>query len=272
MENAFFETIMIDNLVDSPYQGRIIADNTNIGHPAKQRLKELANSINTSGLLQPISVRKAGDKYEIIDGHRRVEAHKLLGLKTIQAVIIEKSDREVQIMSVVANLQRTNLNNIEKAIAFQKILKAKVFKNKKELSLAIGKDETYVGDVLNLLNLDNRIISDIVKNRTTNDVRLLRLIRKVEEVDEEGTSNKQYSVYQKFKNEKLSRPEVLDLVSKSFLEKGERFNINGRHNKFTITFNETLSQEQQEEIKRFLEKKISENMDLFKPLGDKEDN
>ena len=258
------ETLLIENLTDSPYQGRMINEDTKLGQPKLKRLKELSNSINSSGLLQAISVRKVGGEYEIIDGHRRVEAHKLLGIKTIKAVLTDKTDREVQIMSVVANLQRTNLNNIEKAFSFQKILKAKIFKTKKELSKAIGKDKTYVGDILNLLNLDKRIIADILKNQTTNDVRLLRLIRKMGEIDGEDISEDQYILYQKFRKEKLTRLQLLSFIENRDGGKASPVVISGRHKKFTVTIAEKLKPEQQKRFKEIMAEKMKDALNEVK--------
>ncbi len=263
------ETILIENLKDSPYQGRMIGERSEVGQPVKKRLKELANSINSSGLLQAISVRKVDDKYEIIDGHRRVEAHKLLGIKTIQAVLTDKTDREVQVMSVVANLQRTNLNNIEKAIAFRKILKARIFKTKKELSKAIGKDETYVGDILKLLNLDKRIINDILKNQTTNDVRLLRLIRLSGELDEGGKSDAQFFVYQKFKKENLTRQELMALVSSGDKKIIRPVSVSGRNKKFRLSIQEEFTKEQQQKFMDIMEGKTQEAIEEVKATAGK---
>jgi len=121
----------------------------------------------------------------------------------------------------VANLQRKNLHNIERAMAFRKILDAGIFNDKKELSQAIGKDETYVGDLLNTLNMDKRIIDDLLHNKTTNDVRALRAIRKAGQTDENGLSDPQWELYRRFIDDKLSRKEVFSLSRKerSFRQK-----------------------------------------------------
>ncbi len=87
-----------------------------------------------------------------------------------------------------------------------------MFEDKRELSKAIGKDETFVGDLLNTLNMDKRIVDDLLKNKTTNDVRMLRAIRRVEPVNQVGYSEKQWEIYQRFLNENLSREEVLSLT------------------------------------------------------------
>ncbi len=255
------ETILIENLIESPYQGRLIESGTKKSQSRTKQMNELASSIRTSGLLQPITVRQKEDKYEIIDGHRRVEAHNILGIKTIAVNLIDKTDREVQIMSVVANLQRANLNNIEKAISFQKILKAKVFNTNKELSVAIGKDETYVGDILNLLNMDKRVINDLLRNSTTNDVRMLRIIRKAGKIDATGISDAQYMLYKKMVKDHLSRQQLMELVNSKAKKEQSAIQISGRHRKYTLSIMEKLSSDQELAFKKLMEIKIKEALD-----------
>lgn len=252
--------VKIKDLLESPYQGRLIKLPTEKDKTAQAELVHLKESIDKNGLLQPIVLRKRENGYEIIDGHRRVEAFRLLGRGDIQAIIKEMDDREAQIMSVVANVQRENLSNIERAIAFNKILKEGIFKDKRELSKAIGKDETYVGDLMNILNMDQRIIDDVAANKTTNDVRLLRAIRKVEPVNEIGESEKQFRVYQKFKKDKLSRKEVLDLVREEKEKPDKLVKISGQQRKFEIRLNNSVPKNKLERFNELLEKKILEIM------------
>jgi len=91
--------------------------------------------------MQPIVVRAVEKGYEIIDGNRRVEAIKRLGRGQITALVKDVSDRDAQIMHVIGNLQRKNLKPIEQALTYQKMLDSGVFKDKRELSRAISKDE-----------------------------------------------------------------------------------------------------------------------------------
>lgn len=254
------ERIKIKDLLESPYQGRLIRLPSEKDKTVQTELLQLVESIKTNGLLQPIVLRKRENGYEIIDGHRRVEAFRILGRGDVQAIVKEMDDREAQIMSVVANIQRENLSNIERAIAFKKILKEGIFKDKRELSKAIGKDETYVGDLMNILNMDQRIIDDVVENKTTNDVRLLRAIRKVEEVNGKGVSEKQFKVYNQFKNEKLSRREVLDLVKEEKEKKDLPFSVSGNLRKYDIKLHTKLNRDQRKRFVELLEQKMMEIM------------
>jgi len=244
-------------LVASPYQGRLIPEHGEGNH---KTMKMLVESISRDGLMQPITVRPMGDKYEIIDGHRRVEAFRKLGNEKIPVMIKECSDKEAQVLSIIGNLQREELSNIERALAFVKILKTNIFKDKREFSKAIGRDETYVGDLLKTVNLDHRIISDLVKNKTTNDVKTHRAIRRVEPVNEHQKSEKQWKLYTEFREKGLSRAEVISL-SKSEKDKPlSKFTVNLCAENIHIKFNEKLPRQQREMIRRKVEMEIERLM------------
>ncbi len=94
--------IKLSDLKESPYQGRFLNETTkNDNSRAAQQLDELTASIESSGMMQPIIVRQVADGYEIIDGHRRVMAHKNLGRGQVRAIIKDCTEREAQIMAVV---------------------------------------------------------------------------------------------------------------------------------------------------------------------------
>ena len=252
--------IDINKVKQSPYQGRMMGKASGASDKQKKKLEELKNSIERNGLLQPISVVQRGDNYELIDGHRRVAAYRALGRGRINAIISDLGDKQARVMSLVANLQRDNLNNIERAVAFQKVLDTEVFANRKELSTAIGKDETYVGDTLNLLNMDKRIIEELSSHNTTNDVRLLRLIRKVEKVDENGISDKQYDLYKKAIYKKLSRNDVQKLVAKNKTTPSGVFSSTGTYRKKVIQVHHKLTKPQQQKFEALLKQKLDEIM------------
>jgi ParB family chromosome partitioning protein len=252
--------IDINKIKQSPYQGRMMGTANELSDKQKKKLEELKNSIKQNGLLQPISVVQRGDEYELIDGHRRVAAYRALGRGRINAIISDLDDKQTQVMSLVANLQRDNLNNIERALAFQKVLDTGVFANRKELSKAIGKDETYVGDTLNLLNMDKRIIEELSTHNTTNDVRLLRLIRKVEKTDENGISDKQYDLYKKAIYKKLSRADVQKLVAKNKTATADVFSSTGTYRKKVIQIHQKLTKPQQQKFEALLKQKLDEIM------------
>lgn len=218
--------LRISDLVQSPFQSRfdeVVAQKTTTRtyiRKEKEKLKEseldtLAKSIQNTGLIQPIVVRAVENGYEIIDGHRRVEAMKRLGRGQIMAIVKDVSDRDAQIMHVIGNLQRKNLKPIEQALTYQKMLDTGIFKDKRELSRAISKDETFVGDLISMLQLDSRIIDDLAKNNLIKDLRILRLIRLSSPVDKKGVSNAQWELYRKVIFSKMSRKELALLLKKS---------------------------------------------------------
>ena len=207
--------IPLSDLKDSPWQTRFEAISGLKGQPAKQHdIDELAESIDKNGLMQPIIVRPVEGGYEVIDGHRRIKAMRKLGRGQILAIARVVSDKKAQIMHVIGNLQRKNLKPVELALTYQKMLDSDIFKDKRELSKAIGKDETYVGDLLATLQLDNRIIEDLAKNNLIKDLRLLRLIRLYHPVDSNGVSNPQWELYRKVLLTKMSRKELALFLKK----------------------------------------------------------
>jgi len=207
--------IRITHLVEFPFQSRFNAFTAGKGLAARQQdIEELAESIRENGLMQPINVRPLGNRYEIIDGHRRVQAMRLLGRGQIMAIVREVEDREAQIMHVIGNLQRRNLKPVEQALTYQKMLDAGLFKDKRELSRAIGKDETFVGDLLGTLKLDSRIIEDLVRNNLVKDLKVLRLIRKYSALGDDGRSDEQWELYRKVLFTRMSRRELTLLVNR----------------------------------------------------------
>ncbi|PKP04178.1 MAG: hypothetical protein CVU14_00605 [Bacteroidetes bacterium HGW-Bacteroidetes-9] len=207
--------IRLNDLKESPWQSRFEGVTASKGKLEKQSdIDELAATIDKNGLMQPIIVRPVEGGYEVIDGHRRVKAMRKLGRGQILAIVRDVSDREAQVMHVIGNLQRKNLKPVELALTYQKVLDSRVFKDKRELSAAIGKDETYVGDLLATLQLDYRIIEDLAKNNLIKDLRLLRLIRLYNPVDEKGVSNPQWELYRKVLLTKMSRRELTILLKK----------------------------------------------------------
>lgn len=215
--------IQIADLIDSPFQGRLYSTTDTLVGRDKSLIEELELSISQNGLLQPILVRHAPNingKYEIIDGHRRVIAIKRLANTHIQAIVKELNDKQAQLQSIIANLQRKNLSAVENAIAFEKSLKQGLFNSKAQLSRAIGKDETYVGDLLNLLKMDKRVVNDLIQNKSLNDARLLRTIRNAHPVSEkQETSDEQFQLYNTTIENKFSRKQLYNYLETQKAEK-----------------------------------------------------
>lgn len=125
-------------------------------------LEELANSIKADGVIQPIVVRKVGDKYEIIAGERRFRASKLAGLEKVPVVVKNVTDRKARELALVENIQREDLNPIEEAISLKTLMEEYKL-TQQELSDIIGKSRSYIANNLRLLNLSYYIKEYLIR-------------------------------------------------------------------------------------------------------------
>ena len=166
-------------------------------------LLELADSIKQFGVLQPLLVQKKKDYYEIIAGERRWRAAKLAGLKEVPVLIKSYTDQEIVEISLIENIQRENLNPIEEAMAFKRLLEEFHLKQD-EVAERVSKSRTAVTNSMRLLKLSDKvkqmIIDDII---STGHARALLAIE-----DEE----QQYLLATKIFDEKLSVRETEKLV------------------------------------------------------------
>lgn len=122
----------------------------------KDALEDLAGSIKQYGIIQPIVVCKKNDYYEIIAGERRWRAAKIAGLKEIPVVIKEYSDKEIAEISLIENIQRENLNPIEEAVAYKKLIEDYDL-TQEELSQRISKSRTLIANTMRLLKLEDSV-------------------------------------------------------------------------------------------------------------------
>jgi ParB family chromosome partitioning protein len=127
-------------------------------------LKDLSASLKHSGVLQPVVVRRVGQGYQLIVGERRWRAAKLAGIERIPAVIREATDSESLELALVENLLRENLNPMEEAEAYQRLL-ADFDWTQEELAERVGKDRSSISNCLRLLKLPELIQSDLRSGR-----------------------------------------------------------------------------------------------------------
>ncbi|HEV8215777.1 MAG TPA: ParB/RepB/Spo0J family partition protein [Gemmatimonadaceae bacterium] len=120
-------------------------------------LAELEASLRASGLLQPISVRRRGEAYELIAGERRVRAATNLGWAEIQAIVRDFDDRTMLVLALVENLQRTNLNALEEARGYRRLIDEFQL-TQQQVAEAVGKDRTTVTNLLRILALPSEIL------------------------------------------------------------------------------------------------------------------
>jgi ParB family transcriptional regulator, chromosome partitioning protein len=141
--------IPIDQIEPNPFQPRAKFDET--------ELAELAISIQTQGIIQPVTVRKMGyDQYQIIAGERRLKASKVAGLTEIPAYIRVANDEQMLEMALVENIHRSDLNPLEIAISFQRLIEECKIRQE-ELSKKVGKDRSTVSNYIRLLQLPTQI-------------------------------------------------------------------------------------------------------------------
>ena len=166
-------------------------------------LLELADSIKQFGVLQPLLVRKRKDYYEIIAGERRWRAAKMAGVKEVPVIIKDYTEQEIVEIGLIENIQRENLNPIEEAMAFKKLLEEFNLKQD-EVAERVSKSRTAVTNSMRLLKLDERVQEMIVDDMiSTGHARALLAIDDKEQ---------QYDLANKIFDEKLSVRETEKLV------------------------------------------------------------
>ncbi len=122
----------------------------------EEKLLELKNSIREQGVLQPILVRAKGDGYEVVAGERRLKAARSLKLETVPVIIKNVTDKEALEIALVENIQREELNPIEEAKAFRKLIDEFQY-TQEEVAQAVGKDRSTITNLLRVLNLPENI-------------------------------------------------------------------------------------------------------------------
>jgi ParB family chromosome partitioning protein len=132
----------------------------------QEALEDLANSIKIYGLLQPILLRKVGKKYEIVAGERRWRACKMAGLKEVPALIRELSQQESAKIALIENIQREDLNPIEEAMAYKKLMEDYKL-TQEEVSSQVGKSRSYIANSIRLLNLGENITKFVAQGKLT---------------------------------------------------------------------------------------------------------
>ena len=136
----------------NPYQPRMSFDN--------EAMQELSESIRTFGLIQPITVRRKGDKYQIISGERRYRASLMAGMDMIPAYIRDASDQGMLEMAIVENIQRENLDPIEVAMSYQRLME-ECRLTQEQMADRVGKKRASVANQLRLLRLPAKVQHDL---------------------------------------------------------------------------------------------------------------
>lgn len=197
--------IPLNKIINNSDQPRKFFDSDNIA--------ELAESIKNHGIIQPLILKKHEKKYIIIAGERRWRAAKMLSLKEVPAIVMDLSDKEVLEISLIENIQRQDLNPIEEALAYRKLID-EFNLTQKELSKRIGKSRVSITNTMRLINLDERVQQYLIESVISEGHG--RALLAIEDKD------LQYKLAQKIIDEKLSVRELEKLIKSVFKEKEEK--------------------------------------------------
>jgi ParB family chromosome partitioning protein len=198
--------IPIEQIEVNPFQPR--------SHFDQDALMELAESIKVHGIIQPITVRKlAHNQYQLISGERRFQASRLADLNTIPAYVRAANDQQMLEMALIENIQRENLNAIEIALSYQRLMSECSLKQD-ELGERVGKNRTTVTNYLRLLKLPPDIQIAVRDNKLS-----MGHARAIINVD---NADKQLYIFKKTLEEDLSVRKVEDLVRSLATERAEK--------------------------------------------------
>lgn len=183
--------LYLDDIIPNRFQPREVFN--------EEALKELSASIKEHGVIQPIIVRKLGDKYEIIAGERRYKASVLAGMTKIPAIIRNMDDKEASKVALLENLQRKDLTPIEEARTYQKILEIDDM-TQEELGRTMGKSQAAIANKMRLLSLPDEVQDALLHDKISE-----RHARSLLNLD---TTEKQINMLNKVINNRLTVREL----------------------------------------------------------------
>ena len=152
------QEVPVDSIAASPHQPR--------KRFGQADLEELAASIREQGMISPLILRRGRDGYELVAGERRLRAARLAGLKTVPAVVRDLADAEALGLALVENLQREDLNAVEEAEAYRRLIEDFGL-SQEDVAQRVGKDRSTVSNALRLLRLPSRILEDLAAGSLT---------------------------------------------------------------------------------------------------------
>lgn len=203
-ENRIIENIPIEKIIPNIYQPRIMFDDKSI--------EELSKSIKNHGIIQPLILRKIGEKYEIIDGERRYKAAKKINIKRLPSIILDLEDKEAAELILMENMQKQLLTPIEEANAYQQIMFLNKF-NIEELSTKLGKDKSTIENKLKLLTLHPIIQEALLNNKISEGH--AKALTKVE------NKKAQEKLFNKVINERITVKALEEIINKKENNKTE---------------------------------------------------
>lgn len=209
LDNVILADIKIDSLRENPHQPRTSMDQV--------KLDELKNSILERDLLQPIIVRPLPENpklFQIIAGHRRTAAMKLLGRDSIPALIMKSGSRDLKIDALIENIQRVDLSPLDEALAIKEIISDSGMKQQ-DVAKMLGKSKAYVSQALKIASMSPDVIQKIKEGKSLS-VSILSEISYIED------TTLQNQVFDKVYDKNLSREETRKLIALSQSPKEEK--------------------------------------------------
>lgn len=209
LDNVILADIKIDSLRENPHQPRTSMDQV--------KLDELKNSILERDLLQPIIVRPLPENpklFQIIAGHRRTAAMKLLGRDSIPALIMKSGSRDLKIDALIENIQRVDLSPLDEALAIKEIISDSGMKQQ-DVAKMLGKSKAYVSQALKIASMSPDVIQKIKEGKSLS-VSILSEISYIED------TILQNQVFDKVYDNNLSREETRKLIALSQSPKEEK--------------------------------------------------
>lgn len=220
VKNTSKDEIVELNIADirsNPYQPRKSFD--------EQALNELAESIKEHGLVQPIIVKKSIKGYEIVAGERRTKASKIAGKTTIPAIIRDFNDTQMMEIALIENIQRENLNPIEEANAYEKILTAENI-TQEELAKKFGKSRSYITNILGILRLPENVKNYVIEGKLSlGHARTLSKLENPEQINK---------IAEKIISEGLNVRETEKIANQEDIPKINKINRNSTNIRYTI--------------------------------------
>jgi len=184
--------IEISKIYPNPDQPRKYFDHVSLG--------ELAESIKEKGLLQPISVVRRENRYMIIAGQRRWEAHKIIGALTIRAIVSSYENTVIDEMALIENIQRDDLTDLEVAMAIVRLWESGAYDQKQDLASVIAKPLSYISKAFSVVNkLDPTIIAEVKSERREYGMSVLDELARIKQPE------KQREIYQRYKAGEITR-------------------------------------------------------------------
>lgn len=258
IDGESFVAIDVEKIKNNPMQPRM--------HIDKEELDDLMRSIKLHGLIQPISVIQVNDeKYILKAGQRRWLAHKALGLKSINAIVQEEkslttieSNKALFEIAVMENTHRENLNPLELALSLRQAIDKNLYKNREELAQALSKSKSYITKIMKVLSLEDTIIEDLRKNKSTNDIEALYEIQRIKD------KKHQINIYFDFISKKIDRKKLREInktkVSHANILKDYQWTKNTK--KMTLSLDiSKLDNQKRESISREIESLLGKYFD-----------